>query len=61
MLVGRVPLSLYAFTAAVVGGVLLAVGSYLAGGILAGVAIVLATARYIADARGEDDTTAPPM
>ncbi len=52
----RSPLYLYAFTAAVVAGVLLAIGDYVAGAILVVVALVLAAARYIADRRGEDET-----
>jgi hypothetical protein len=61
MPVGRTPLTLYAFTAAVVGGFLLAVGDYRAGAIVTGAAVVFATARFIVNSRGEDDTTAPPM
>jgi len=53
----RPPLSLYAYTAAVVAGVLLATGRWLGGTILAVAAVVLAAARFIAQRRGEDETT----
>jgi hypothetical protein len=57
MLCWRPPLVLYAFTAAVLAGVLPVIGRYLAGGILMGVALILFGARQIVDQRGEDDET----
>lgn len=57
----RTPVSLYAFAAAVVGGVLLAIGSYLGGAVLVAIALVFAWGRYVVDSRGEDDTQAPPF
>jgi protein-S-isoprenylcysteine O-methyltransferase Ste14 len=52
----RPPLALYAFTAAVVAGVLLASEHWVAGGILVVVALVLIAARFVAEQRGEDET-----
>ena len=53
----RPPLSLYAYTAAVVSGVLLATSHWAGGGILGVVALVLGAAHFIGQRRGEDETT----
>ena len=53
----RPPLSLYAYTAAVVAGVLLATAHWASGAILAVIALVLAAAHFIGQRRGEDETT----
>jgi hypothetical protein len=51
----RPPMMIYGFTLAILSGVLLAISSYLAGIICAAGALVLVTARYIVNRRGEDD------
>lgn len=51
----RAPTRVYAFVFAVVAGVLLADGSYIAGGVLAGLAIALMAAWQSANRRGDDD------
>jgi hypothetical protein len=53
----RPPLMLYAYVAALVGGILLAMGHYVGGAVLVAVALILAGARFIADQRGEDEST----
>ena len=48
--------SLYSFVAALVGGILLAQGSYVGGGVLVVAALAISAARYVVDRRGEDDS-----
>lgn len=55
MLVWRPPTLLFAYTAAIVAGVLLAIGSYVGGAILVVIALLLTLGDQIARRRGEDD------
>lgn len=51
----RAPTAVYAVLFAIVGGTLLASGSYLAGGVLVIIAIALMAAWQYAERRGDDD------
>lgn len=54
-MVFRAPTAVYAFVLAAIGGVLLGDGRYVAGAILAVIALVLMGAREIVDRHGDDD------
>jgi hypothetical protein len=51
----RPPIILFAFTFAILSGVLLAAERYVAGAILGVIALLLYAARLYVDARGKDD------